>query len=188
MKKLLTISTMFLTLWAQSQSTVLINNVQIFNGKDEKTTTGNVLIVDNLISKISSSPIPVNRSGNTKIIDGKGKFLMPGLIDAHWHAFMTSNTMADMLDGDISYAHLQAGQEAGNTLLRGFTTIRDLGGPVFGLKKAIDNNVLPGPRIYPSGATISQTAGHGDFRTVNEKPLSMGGHISYPENRRYHSS
>ena len=49
-------------------------------------------------------------------------------------------------------------------LMRGFTTVRDLGGPVFGLKRAIDEGFIAGPRIYPSGAVISQTSGHGDFR------------------------
>ena len=64
---------------------ILLNNVQIFNGKDEKTITGNVLIVNNLISKISTAPIPTDKSANVQIVDGKGKFLMPGLIDAHTH-------------------------------------------------------------------------------------------------------
>jgi imidazolonepropionase-like amidohydrolase len=163
------------------QSTILINNVQIFNGKDEKTITGNVLIVDNIITRISLSPIPTNRSALTKIIDGKGRFLMPGLIDAHWHAFMTSSTMADLMTADIGYTHLKAGLEAGNTLLRGFTTIRDLGGPVFGLKRAIDEGSIPGPRIYPSGSTISQTSGHGDFKNIHEKPVQMGGSINFTE-------
>ena len=70
---------------------VLINNVQIFNGKDEKLMTGNVLIVNNLISKISAAPIPTNKSGETKIIDGKGKFLMPGLIDNHMHMILAAS-------------------------------------------------------------------------------------------------
>ena len=48
--------------------------------------------------------------------------------------------------------------------MRGFTVVRDMGGDVFGLKRAIDEERVPGPRIYPSGAFISQTAGHGDFR------------------------
>jgi len=52
----------------------------------------------------------------------------------------------------------------GRTLMRGFTTVRDVGGPAFGLKRAIDEDVLPGPRIYPSGAMITVTSGHGDFR------------------------
>ncbi|WP_217899720.1 hypothetical protein [Flavobacterium sp. ov086] len=69
--------------YGMAQKTILINDVQIFNGKDEKTTKGNLLIVNNLISKFSTSPIPTDKSANTTIIDGKGKFLMPGLIDAH---------------------------------------------------------------------------------------------------------
>ena len=79
---------------------------------------------------------------------------------------LCSNTRQDLLMSDPSYMHLAAGREAGATLLRGFTTIRDAGGPVFGLKRAIDTGLLPGPRIYPSGAMISQTSGHGDFRMI----------------------
>jgi imidazolonepropionase-like amidohydrolase len=58
--------------------------------------------------------------------------------------------------------------------MRGFTTIRDMGGPVFGLKRAIDEGLLPGPRIYPSGAVITITGGHGDFRSLSELPRSPG--------------
>ena len=70
--------------------------------------------------------------------------------------------------------HLLAARQAEATLLRGFTTVRDLGGPVFGLKRAIDEGVMVGPRIYPSGAFISQTSGHGDFRFVFEVPRTLG--------------
>lgn len=62
------------------------------------------------------------------------------------------------------YLYLLAGQEAGNTLMRGFTSVRDMAGPTFGLKPAIDSGTIPGPRVWPSGAMISQTSGHGDFR------------------------
>ena len=65
--------------------------------------------------------------------------------------------------------------------MRGFTTVRDLGGPVFGLKRAIDEGVIVGPRIYPSGAMISQTSGHGDFRFGFELPRQPGGPLSYTE-------
>src|SRR6266481_646703 len=65
--------------------------------------------------------------------------------------------------------------------MRGFTTIRDLGGPVFGLKRAIDEGVVIGPRIYPSGAFISQTSGHGDFRFLFEVPRTLGGPLSHSE-------
>jgi len=65
--------------------------------------------------------------------------------------------------------------------MRGFTTVRDLGGPVFGLKRAIDEGVMVGPRIYPSGAVISQTSGHGDFRFPFEVPRQLGGPLSHSE-------
>ena len=55
-------------------------------------------------------------------------------------------------------------------MLRGFTSVRDVGGPSFGVKRAIDEGVIAGPRIYPSGALISQTSGHGDFRQLFELP------------------
>jgi imidazolonepropionase-like amidohydrolase len=113
---------------AKAQNTILINNVQIFNGKDEKTITGNVLIVNNLVTKISTSPIPINKSGETKIIDGKGKFLMPGLIDIHMHMILANSTLPQMQYGEVGAAYIRAGVEAGNVLLRGFTSVRDFGG------------------------------------------------------------
>ncbi len=148
---------------------ILIKNVEIFNGKDKSTIKGNILIKNNIISQISTNEIAsVAPSENLMIVDGKGKFLMPGLIDAHWHAYLCCNTMMELLTGDPSFAQLVAGKEAAATLQRGFTTIRDAGGPVFGLKRAIDKRILDGPRIYPSGAMISQTSGHGDFRMIYE--------------------
>jgi imidazolonepropionase-like amidohydrolase len=84
------------------------------------------------------------------------------------------------LTADPGYIHLVAGVEAERTLLRGFTTVRDAGGPVFALKRAIDERVVAGPRIFPSGAFISQTSGHGDFRSRHEiprHPCSLLSHI-----------
>lgn len=150
---------------------ILIQNVQVFDGHTLKTTIENILIKDNLIHKISSFPIDLEGDEEALVLDGKYKFLMPGLIDAHWHAYMSCNTMIDLVTADTAYTQLKAGQEAGRTLLRGFTSIRDAGGPVFGLKRAIDENIIAGPRIFPSGAIISQTGGHGDFRAPYDMPL-----------------
>ncbi len=147
---------------------VLIQHVVIFDGKHPDTRVGNVWIEDHVIRKISAEPIPVGEG--VEIIDGRGKFLMPGMIDAHWHAYLAANTMVDLLTAHASYTQLRAGQEAGKTLMRGFTAIRDAGGPVFGLKRAIDEGTLVGPRIYPSGAIITMTGGHGDFRMVYDMP------------------
>jgi imidazolonepropionase-like amidohydrolase len=67
---------------------------------------------------------------------------MPGLIDVHWHAIMTATTLENLMDGESGYAFIKAADEANNTLLPGFTAVRDLGGPTFGLKKAIDEDVI----------------------------------------------
>jgi imidazolonepropionase-like amidohydrolase len=167
---------------AQS-SWVLINNVQVFNGKDEKTTLANVLITNNIITKISTSPIPTNRSGNTKIIDGKGKFLIPGLIDNHVHLAINTMSQMELLNPDLTSEKLDelTRAEGNKMLLRGFTTIRDLGGPVFTVKRDFDKGTFPGPRIFPSGAMVSQTSGHGDARLPNEKSRRWGGEVSRAE-------
>jgi len=156
------------------QSTVLFQNVRIFDGKSAALSAlSNVLVRGNLIDKISTDSTPVDNT-NVTIIDGRGRTLMPGLIDVHWHAMLARPNPAMALASDVGYLNLLAGAEATATLLRGFTTIRDMGGPVFGLKRAIDEGLLPGPRIYPSGAVITITGGHGDFRALSELPRTLG--------------
>jgi imidazolonepropionase-like amidohydrolase len=160
----------------------LFNNVRVFDGKTTSLSEPtNVLVRGNLIERISRTPIAVDRSATTRIIDGGGRTLMPGLTDVHWHAMMVRLTPTIMLGSDVGYSTLLAGAEATATLMRGFTTIRDLGGPSFSLKRAIDEGVLPGPRIYPSGAVITVTSGHGDFRQRIDLPRTIGGLLSRVE-------
>jgi len=164
----------------------LFQNVRIFNGRSATLSApSNVLVRGNTIERISASPITVDATAGGRVIAGGGRVLMPGLIDAHWHAFMAATPIALMADGDTSYVTLLAARQAEATLMRGFTTIRDLGGPVFGLKRAIDEGVMIGPRIYPSGAMISQTSGHGDFRFLFEIPRKPGGPLSQTEATGY---
>ena len=161
--------------------TILFRNVRIFNGVSaELSVPSDVLIEGNLIARISTQPIDAT-GADVKIIEGGGRVLMPGLIDAHWHAFMAATPQALLTVAEPAYLQLLAAHEAEATLMRGFTTIRDLGGPVFGLKRAIDQGIAIGPRIYPSGAMISQTSGHGDFRFLYELPRIPGGPLSYSE-------
>jgi len=181
MKQIITFLLLLTALSSFSQKTILINNVTIFNGKDNKTISGNVLIKDNLIVKISTAPIPTNKSGLTTIIDGKGKFLMPGLIDAHVHTMFESIQMGVGLTSDIGYVNIVAAKAAENQLLRGFTSVRDLGGSSFSLQRAINEGYIKGPRIFPSGATISQTSGHGDFGSPTDVPKDNTRPLSYIE-------
>jgi len=160
---------------AAAGAVTLFQNVRIFDGKSG-TLSGsrNVLVRGNKIESIATGPIPTDPSAATVLIDGGGRTLMPGLIDMHWHTMMVRPTPAQLLTADIGYLNLVAGAEATDTLMRGFTTVRDVGGPAFGLKRAIDEGAVAGPRIFPSGAMITVTSGHGDFRQPFEVPRTLG--------------
>jgi imidazolonepropionase-like amidohydrolase len=165
-----------------SGAVTLFENVRVFDGRSATLSApSHVLVRGNIIERISAAPIPTDRRADTRIIDGVGRTLMPGLIDAHWHAMMVRPTPAALLANDVGYSNLLAGAEATATLMRGFTTVRDMGGPSFGLKRAIDEGLLPGPRIYPSGAVITVTSGHGDFRQLSDLPRTLGGMLSRVE-------
>ena len=152
----------------------VFQNVRIFNGKAGRVSgPSHVLIRGNRIERISSTPIVTDR--DTVAVEGGGRTLMPGLIDVHWHAMLVRPTPAAALAADPGYTNLVAGAEATDTLLRGFTTVRDVGGPAFALKRAIDEGIVAGPRIFPSGAMITVTSGHGDFRQFFELPRVLGG-------------
>ena len=167
---------------AVSGGTTLFQNVRIFDGRSSVLSApSNVLVKSGTIERISVNPIAVDANANVRIIAAGGRVLMPGLIDAHWHAFMAATPQMVLMTADPNYLQLLAARQAEATLMRGFTTVRDLGGPVFGLKRAIDEGVTIGPRIYPSGAFISQTSGHGDFRFSFEVPRVLGGPLSHSE-------
>jgi imidazolonepropionase-like amidohydrolase len=165
-----------------SGDTTLFENVRIFDGRTASLSApANVLVTGGTVARISASPITAGTNAKVRIIAGGGRVLMPGLIDAHWHAFMAATPQMTLMTADTNYLQLLAARQAEATLMRGFTTVRDLGGPVFGLKRAIDEGVMVGPRIYPSGAFISQTSGHGDFRFSFEVPRTLGGPLSHSE-------
>lgn len=166
---------------ALAQPVTLFNNVRVFDSKSAALTPPvNVLVRGSKIEKISATPIATDRRADTVLIDGGGKTLMPGLIDAHTHIMFATVPEKLVLTADIGFINVAAVKAANDMLLRGFTSIRDLGGPVFGLKRGIDTGLVPGPRIWPSGAFISQTGGHGDFRLPNELPARPGD-FSYSE-------
>lgn len=109
----------------------LFQNVRIFDGRNPQLSEpSNLLVEGNIIRRITSEPIPTDKYAKVHVIDGNGRVLMPGLIDAHWHAFMAAASMSILMTAPLSYVHLLAAHQAEATLMRGFT-IRDLGGPVF---------------------------------------------------------
>jgi imidazolonepropionase-like amidohydrolase len=165
---------------APAGAQTLFTNVRIFDGKSATLTApSNVLVAGNKIERISTAPIAAPPSAT--VIAGGGRTLMPGLIDAHWHTMLVRPNPVAAMANDVGYTTLVAAAEATDTLMRGFTTIRDLGGPAFGLKQAIDEGLVAGPRIYPSGAMITVTSGHGDFRQTFEIPRVLGAPLSRVE-------
>ena len=131
----------------------LFTNVNVFDGKNETLINkANVLIEGNLIKLVSTEAIKVE---GATVIDGGGRTLMPGLIDAHWHVMFNAASIPVLVTADMEYLTLLGARSAEETLLRGFTTVRDVGGNPFGIKRGIDEGMIVGPRIYPSGPMIS---------------------------------
>lgn len=160
----------------------VFSGVHVFDGRGADVSgPSDVTVRGDTIESVrpaGSQPIGDDR---VRVIEGGGRVLMPGLIDAHWHTTFAAVPVHVAMSADVGYLHLVAGVEAEHTLMRGFTTVRDAGGPSFALKRAIDEGVIIGPRIYPSGAFITQTAGHGDFRMRWEVPRDPCGHLSHGE-------
>lgn len=151
----------------EAQST-LFTNVRVFDGSSAFLFgPTNVLVEGNTIARIGEG---VTAPG-ARVIDGTGRTLMPGLIDVHVHLTFGSLTMETLMDPGLNPERViqLSAQGAEAMLLRGFTAVRDVGGPIFELKALIDAGRVRGPRVWPSGANISQTAGHGDFRTPDER-------------------
>lgn len=158
---------------------VLIKNVGVFDGLSGTVVPGHVLIDGSKISAVDTSPIP--ESAAATVIDGGDRVLMPGMIDAHAHLVGMANTLLDLAMASQTQLAATTLARAKGTLLRGFTTVRDMAGDTAGIKKVIDGEPALGPRIYPSQAAISQTGGHGDFGFVYERPTALGGNESRAE-------
>jgi imidazolonepropionase-like amidohydrolase len=143
----------------------LFINVNIFDGKTDGLIEGKrVLVEDNLIKAIGDDTLKADNSAT--VIDGDGRTLMPGMIDAHVHLHLNSlGGIPGMESTGWQELGARAAVRATDMLYDGFTTVRDMGGTDVGLKNVIDDGTMEGPRIYPSGALISQTAGHFDIRT-----------------------
>lgn len=148
----------------------LISNVKIFDGKTNKLTPGSVLIEDNLIKEVGAG---IKSPEGATEIDGKGRTLMPGLIDGHAHVMINAHFDTVEKNMDITDLSFRSIRVMERFLMDGFTAVRDMGGPTFGLARNIDNGMVIGPRLYPSGGFISQTSGHGDFRDRADAGFSI---------------
>ena len=158
---------------------LLLTNLRLFDGTGKAPRAGiQVLVTGPVITALLPASEKVE---GARVIDCRGKLVMPGLIDAHWHTMLAAINQVTAMTSDVGYLYLVAAQEAQRTLLRGFTSVRDPGGPAFALKRAIDEGIVDGPRIFPSGAMISQTSGHGDFRLRSDIPRAANAPLGLAE-------
>ncbi|MEK0416961.1 MAG: hypothetical protein RI949_967, partial [Pseudomonadota bacterium] len=113
------------------------------------------------IAEVSERPLS---APGARVIDARGKVLMPGLIDCHVHCLASQLNLGRLAHMPNVLSVLRAVPILKGMLDRGFTTVRDAGGADFSLAEAVRTGVIAGPRIFPSGRALSQTGGHGDMR------------------------
>ncbi len=140
----------------------------VFDGAGSEARDGlEVLVEGKRIKEVSDRPI---KAQGARVVELGGRCLMPGLIDAHFHAVAVDPDLSrvDAMPKSLLYQHTRGLLEA--ALQRGFTTIRDAGGADYGLAMAVERGLIKGPRLFFSGKALSQTGGHGDFRPLEGLP------------------
>ncbi len=151
---------------AEDPKPLLIQNARIYDGKSDDLITGmEVLVEGNKIAEIAAC---IEAPSESRVMDADGRVLMPGMIDTHVHLSVPINPADIAIKRNWLYIGAAVTKGAEDMLMRGFTTVRDAGGAVIGLNNAIDEGFIHGPRIFPSGPFIGQTAGHGDLRLPQE--------------------
>ncbi|MFL5265947.1 MAG: amidohydrolase family protein [Stellaceae bacterium] len=141
---------------------IIFTNCAVLDGtRNERREDHHVLIEGDRIREVSDQPL-AGVAATT--IDLEGRTLMPGLIDAHVHILAVDAALARLSDRPVTLLTLQAAKVLEGMLQRGFTTVRDAAGADGGLAEAVEEGLVHGPRIFPSGMALSQTGGHGDTR------------------------
>ncbi|MDQ4213250.1 metal-dependent hydrolase family protein [Microbacterium sp. ASV81] len=144
-----------------------ITGAQVWDGSG--FAARDVHIVDGRIAEHPADATPT--------VDGSGRWLIPGLIDAHFHAYATSMDGLENERGPLSYTAINGTLRLGKALRRGFTTVRDVAGGDIGLARAIDAGLFPSPRYHFTGPALSQTGGHGDARSAHVDICFSHGHM-----------
>jgi imidazolonepropionase-like amidohydrolase len=153
-------------------SQILFENAALLDPAAGELRPGTQLLVEaDRIAEVSEQPI---RAADAQRIDVDGRTLMPGLIDAHVHATITTLNLAAMQGRPVTLVAHEAGRVLEAMLRRGFTSVRDAGGADWGLAEAVRRGLIRGPRLFFSGRVLSQTGGHGDFQPRSDAPNLCG--------------
>ncbi|MGD0192120.1 MAG: amidohydrolase family protein [Rhizomicrobium sp.] len=151
-------------------TSILFRNARLFDGESDRLRDNiSVFIEGDRIREVSDRAISSDSAEN---IDLGGRTLMPGLIDAHFHAYATQLDLGKAEQTPRSLHALEAHVLLENALQRGFTTVRDAAGADYGLARAIERGLIKGPRLFYAGRAITQTGGHGDTRGPAMEPCA----------------
>ena len=151
-----------------SQTTV-IKNATIIDGTGADPVPNGFVVVENECIKEVGTGAPGNLPSTANLIDGRGQTLLPGLIDAHVHlGAVDANIIEQQRHYHASMLVVKTLKIMAQTLDQGFTTVRDAGGVDPGFREAADQGLVPGPRIFVSGTSLTQTGGHADVRLPTE--------------------
>ncbi|QWF83019.1 metal-dependent hydrolase family protein [Amycolatopsis sp. CA-230715] len=140
-----------------------IVNARVFDGVSDELTDGPVHVVDGRIAEVG----PGASATADRVLDARGGTVLPGLIDAHFHAYGISLDGLRIESTPPSYIALAGAKRLSSALARGFTTVRDVAGGDPGLAAAIDQGLIASPQYFYTGAALSQTGGHGDPRAAD---------------------
>ena len=154
---------------SEKTDTLVLKNATIIDGTGaDPVANGSVIIEGERIKEILPGP-PGQIPSNAYVIDCDQQTLLPGLIDAHVHmGAVEANIMDQQRRYFPSLLVIRTVNVIKETLDQGFTTARDCGGVDPGFREAVDQGLVPGPRLFVSGRPLSQTGGHGDFRLPTE--------------------
>ena len=147
---------------------LLFTNARLFDGTGPECPDGmSVRVADGRIQEVSAQPLA---AGGARVVDLGGRTLMPGLIDAHVHAFGSDVVPQRIESLGEAYRTAHAVRMLGHALACGFTTVRDVGGGNYSLYRALADGLVAGPRYLYSGKILSMTGGHGDLRQLEDRP------------------
>ncbi|PPF88292.1 amidohydrolase family protein [Subtercola sp. Z020] len=158
---------------SRATGTLTVTNALVFDGTSDDLTEADITVVDGVIAEVGPGLTPVGR-----VLDAKGRTVVPGLIDAHFHAYSTAMGGMELELRPLSYVSIMGTHRLADALRRGFTTVRDVAGGDIGLARAIDEGLFASPRYLYTGPALSQTGGHGDPRPGDLDLCFHGGHMN----------
>lgn len=150
-----------------SGSVIIINATILDTATGERAPDSTVRIEDGVIKEVAAASA-ARASDSVRRIDARGRTVIPGLIDAHVHVLGLETDLGKAASGSSLYLAARSSHLLRDMLMRGFTTVRDVGGAEYGLARAVDEGYFAGPKIVYGGKALSQTGGHGDFRTMED--------------------